>query len=111
MNDKLKKFIDENRDAFDSANPRPELVEKLKKQWQQNPEAVTSHKMKIVWRAVAAAGIIILSLVLFYSLRKNPSSTDEAIVKTGESKEISPTTDPIYAKQIGYYRELIGLQQ
>ncbi len=111
MDDKLKKFIDDNRDAFDSAAPRPDVLNKLAQQW--NPDSGTarsSRKRFISWAAVAA-GTIILSVVLYYSFQPKSGKVQRPIVEAENSNDNLPVTDPVYAKQIGYYQELIDLQQ
>ncbi|HET6996047.1 MAG TPA: hypothetical protein VFI06_13735 [Chitinophagaceae bacterium] len=111
MDDKLKKFIEDNREAFDSADPRPELLKKLRQQLRQDPQPVKLSMYKIVAWAAVAAGIIIFTVVLYYSLQQNSHSTQIPVAKTESGNENLPVTDPVYAKQIGYYQELIGLQQ
>src|SRR5882757_5227926 len=98
MSDKLKQFIEDNRDAFDSENPGPGLLVKLKKQLGQGGKAQKIFEIKPVQWAVAMAGLIILSVVLYYSLqRKNDK---EGIVKTTPStiEEKISVSDPVYAK-------------
>jgi hypothetical protein len=107
MDDKLKKFIDANREAFDSSTPRPELLKKPGQELQ--PVKISQHKI-VAWAAVAA-GIIILSAVLYYSFQPKIQSGDSPITKMENSNENLPFADPVYAKQIGYYQELIDLQQ
>jgi len=107
MDDKLKKFIDVNREAFDSSTPRPELLKKPGQELQ--PVKISQHKI-VAWAAVAA-GIIILSAVLYYSFQPKIQSGDSPITKMENSNENLPFADPVYAKQIGYYQELIDLQQ
>ena len=107
MDDKLKKFIDANREAFDSATPRPELLKKPGQYLQ--PVRIPSQKI-VAWAAVAA-GIIILFVVLYYSFQPKSQSAGSPVTKMETSNENLPVADPVYAKQIGYYQALIDLQQ
>jgi hypothetical protein len=111
MDDKLKKFIDNNRDAFDSATPPPELLKKIGQQVEQEPRPVKISQQKIVSWAAAAAGVIILSVVLYYSFQPKNGSAGSPVTKMETGNDSLRVADPVYARQIGYYQELIGLQQ
>ena len=111
MNDRLKQFIEDNRDSFDSEKPDPKLLGKLQKQLGQAGNSTKIHKIKSIRWAAAIAGFIILSVVLYYSLQKKNDKDELAKVTPENAEEKTIVADPVYAKQIGQYQELIDLQQ
>ena len=111
MSDRLKQFIEDNRDSFDSENPDPKLLGKLQKQLGQAGNSTKIHKIKSTRWAAAIAGFIILSVVLYYSMQKK-NDKDELAKATPENvEEKTIVADPVYARQIDQYQELIGLKQ
>jgi hypothetical protein len=110
MSDKLKQFIEDNREAFDSETPAPKLLEKMKGQLRQDGRPKKRFELTFMHWAAAVVGFIILSVVLYYTMQKRNDST---IVQAGPAnmEEKTLVTEPAYAKQIDHYQELIGLQQ
>ncbi|MFI5131400.1 MAG: hypothetical protein ACHQFX_15470 [Chitinophagales bacterium] len=110
MNDKLKQFIEDNREAFDSETPAPKLMEKMKRQLSQDGRSKKRFELTFMHWAAAVVGFIILSIVLYYSTQQRNDSTT---VQGGTAKieEKTVVTEPAYARQIDQYLELIGLQQ
>ena len=88
MSDKLKQFIDENREAFDSAEPDPQLLKKT---------------------AIVAA-VITLSVAGYFLLQKKNTSVDPIVIENSQ-QETADYGDPVYAKEIYHFKELIGLKQ
>ena len=111
MSDKLKQFIDDNREAFDSENPGPVLLKKLKKQLDQGGHSKNIFQIKSIRWAAAVAAFIVLSVVLYYSLQKGNDKNETVKTIPGNGVETISTYDPVYAKQIDHYQEMIGLQQ
>ena len=105
MSDKLKQFIDDNREAFDSDNPNPKLFNKFQRQLKNNNGIYSRIFFR---RAAAAAAVIIVSASLFFIFRKN---NGPALEDPDSSRELSTFPDPVYAKQIDQYRQMIDLQQ
>ena len=110
MGDRLKQFIDDNREAFDSAAPGPELLQKLKKQPGRENRPRKFPELNFMHWAAAVVGLVILSIVLYYSMQR---PADREITGAGPAtmEEKTIVSDPVYAKQIDHYKELIGLQQ
>lgn len=111
MSDKLKKFIDDNRESFDNASPGSQLYKKIQQQFsgdRKKKPGVFSNKVK--WYAAAA---VITCLVLSgYFLNKNNNGvTPEKTVPMESVEEKTGIPDPLYAKQILQFKELIGMQQ
>ena len=111
MGDKLKQFIDDNRGAFDEANPGPKVLRRLKKQIDQGQGSTRYFHIKPLYWAAAIGAIIILSVVLYFSMQKKTGGNDLAKTTPVNSEERINTFDPLYARQIDRYHELIGLQQ
>lgn len=110
MNDKLKQFIEDNREAFDSETPAPKLMEKMKRQLSQDGRSKKRFELTFMHWAAAVVGFIILSIVLYYSTQqRNDSTTVQGGTAKIEDKTV--VTEPAYARQIDQYLELIGLQQ
>ena len=59
--------------------------------------------------AAAIAGIIVLAVTLFFALHKNDKNNSGNI--TVQNYYNAQVTEPVYAKQIDQYEDLIGLQQ
>jgi hypothetical protein len=112
MTDKLKQFIDDNRESFDSAVPDSRVYERIREQLSGN-----ENKKKHNWRsfrwAALAAGILGLSVASYFIFGKNNKHATESIaIQPGTDKEDNTYSgDAVYAKQIYHFRELIGLQQ
>jgi hypothetical protein len=110
MSDKLKQFIEDNREAFDTENPDPQLFKKLRKDITGDTKTKRIHAVNPLSWAAAIAGLIILSVVFYYILEKN----DQKAITTKQppvNTEEAGIPDPVYAKQIWHFKELIGLKQ
>jgi len=110
MSDRLKQFIDNNRNDFDAAAPGPKVLQQLKKQLGQGNVAKKPFQFGFMHWAAMITGVIILSIVLYYSTNKvNVRETVKETPQQIEEKAI--VADPVYANQIDHYQELIGLQR
>jgi hypothetical protein len=111
MRDKLKQFIEDNREAFDTENPGQQVLQKLKEQLNKDSKTQKIPRRRIIAWAAAVAGLFILSVAAYFMLRKNNDQpgiasqpADSIEVKTG-------IPDPVYAKEAWHFQELIGLKQ
>ncbi len=109
MGDKLKQFIDDNRDAFDSEIPDPGILKKLRGQLEQGNEPKKKFGRRSFQWAAVFAGLIMLSVVFYYATQNRNGA--QPVVPRENASEITTIPDPVYAKQIDQYKELIGLQQ
>ncbi|HMU46172.1 MAG TPA: hypothetical protein PKC72_07390 [Chitinophagaceae bacterium] len=113
MSDKLKQFIDQNRDNFDSTEPDPQLFNSILDGIEGKKE--TGKTLVVSMRQVAAAvvAIIALSAILYFIFRtKEAPGMVQTNPGTPQDEEyVSKIADPIYAKQIDHFQELIGFQQ
>jgi hypothetical protein len=112
MSDKLKEFIEDNRDAFDTQDPGPQVLKELKKEWKGDHSNEKISIVKSLRWVAAVAGLIIVSAVFYFILQKKDDKTIivNQPAETHETEE-SGIPDPAYAKQIYYFREIIGLKQ
>lgn len=113
MSDKLKQFIDQNRDAFDSTEPDPQLFNSILDGVEGKKE--TGKTLVVSMRQVAAAVVAIIALsAILYFIFRTKGETDMAKANPGTTQDeeyVSKIADPIYAKQIDHFQELIGFQQ
>lgn len=113
MSNKLEQFIRDNREAFDSEEPRPQLWNKLQSQLQPGKKNENVRHLSFLrWTAVAA--IFIMMLGMFYFM--NRQSRQEAIVEKkiglppGEARLLDEI-HPAYAKEVYHFTQLIELKQ
>ncbi|MGZ5255774.1 MAG: hypothetical protein ACXWCT_15305 [Flavitalea sp.] len=112
MNDKLKKYIQDNRTAFDSEEPGAGLFTKMEHQ-------LLGFKKKSGWTpwrwAAVFTGLALLSATFFLIPARNKNGTKEipVVIQPNNTikEDISFIGDASYAKQIYHFRELIGLKQ
>lgn len=109
MSDQLKEFIHKNRDAFDANEPDPQLFKRIHKQLTGSNDTRKIFSLPVRW-AAAAALLIVLSGTLYLMLTKKESAISIAEIKEPAFEE-EVIGDPVYAKQIFHFREIIGLQQ
>lgn len=112
MNDKLKEFIEANRKAFDNEQPGSSIYSRIQGQHgTKYRRGKFADMLSRRWAAVAAAVIVITSALF---ILPKPSTKHDSLIT--EQKKDSPdeliiSTDPVYAKQITQFREIIGMQQ
>jgi hypothetical protein len=111
MSNKLEKFIQDNRDAFDSEEPRPQLWKKLRSELEdEKKDDRVFHLSFLRW--TAAAAIVVMLIGMFYYI--NRQQTPETFAgTTGTTRSDDPLAqiDPAYAKQVYHFTQLIELKQ
>ena len=111
MSNKLEKFIQDNRDAFDSEEPRPQLWKKLRSELEdEKKDDRVFHLSFLRW--TAAAAIVIMLIGMFYYI--NRQQTPEIVAGTTgttQSDDALAQIDPAYAKQVYHFTQLIELKQ
>lgn len=112
MTDKLKQFIEVNRAAFDREEPDPRLFKRLQKQKLQVAKSNSFlNRTSLRW-AAAVTGLILVSAILYSLLRKEETTHKEYTgLPPVNMEEMTGISDPVYAKEIYHFRELIGLKQ
>ena len=119
MSSPLEKFMRDNREQFDSEEPRPKVWAALEK------ELVSTEKkkgkvlaMKFLRFGVAAAVLVLAGIGVFYLafdkktpdgtiVKETPDSTPSAVAQDKLLEEINPT----YAKEVYHFTQLIELKQ
>src|SRR5687768_9219782 len=111
MDDQLKKFINENRQAFDSEVPDGLLFRNITMQMSGTYEK-KSKWQPLRWAAIVTGVLILAAGVYFFPANKKSEQIPVASDKSQPAQEdISFIADPSYAKQIYHFKELIGLKQ
>lgn len=110
MSDQLKQFIDENREAFDTNEPDPQVFKRI----QEQVKAISpAKKMFPQLLRFAAAAVLLVALSVTIYVLANKKDTDKPITGNKEPvfEEAAINAEPAYAKQIYHFQEIIGLQQ
>ncbi len=111
MSDKLKQFIDENRKSFDTAEPDPRLFKKLQLGLSGSGRIKRMSSPLLKWVAAAAMLILVAGIAYFTWPGKNDTAGDIAKEIPDFNNETNGISDPVYAKQIYHFKNLIGLKQ
>ncbi len=110
MSDKLKQFIDENRESFDADAPQPKLLDALEQKLNgEKKKSVFSFRRPMAW-AASLTGVIIIAAAI-YSLVQKDNGTIDRSSDAAKNNEIVELLDPIQAQQITQFQEVIELKQ
>ena len=109
MGDPLKNFVDENREAFDSDAPDPRLFNKVRERLKDNNEKKIHSLRSFRLIAAVATTALIISASLYFILQKNNTTTTKEGPQNADNTTMIP--DPVYAKQIDQYKQMIDFQQ
>lgn len=113
MSNKLEQFIRENREEFDSEEPRPQLWKKL--QAEMGPRKKNDnvrHLSFLRWTAVAAIFVMMLGMFYFMN-RQNKQDTiveNKIGIPPGDARLLDQV-NPSYAKEVYHFTQLIELKQ
>ncbi|MBC7872554.1 MAG: hypothetical protein H7Y01_01085 [Ferruginibacter sp.] len=110
MSDKLKQFITENRKAFDMEEPGSRVFKKIQQELSVNTTTTPIRRISLGWVA-CLAGIVLLSAGLYLVWSKKNNAPDPVANESTQDAEETIYGDPVYAKQIYHFKELIGLKQ
>ncbi|HEX7845044.1 MAG TPA: hypothetical protein VF476_04525 [Chitinophagaceae bacterium] len=109
MSDKLKQFINDNREAFDADAPQSKLWDALQQKLEaKNKVKSFSFRKPLLW-AASFAGLMILSVSIYSILQKKERGDVQE--SAGTETEIVELLDPIQARQISQFHEVIELKQ
>jgi peptidoglycan hydrolase CwlO-like protein len=108
MSDPLKKFIDENRDAFDSENPDPKRYRELQQRLKGNMIRHKADQKKLFRFIAVAASVVIISVSLYVVFQKK---NDKTVQPFDTAVDTTTNPDAVYAKQIDEYQQVIDRQQ
>jgi hypothetical protein len=113
MSNKLEQFIRDNREEFDSEEPRQQLWKKLQSEiGPRKKNDNVRHLSFLRWTAVAA--IFVMMLGMFYFM--NRQNKQDAIVENkigippGDA-QLLDQVNPTYAKEVYHFTQLIELKQ
>lgn len=111
MSNRLENFVDDNRDAFDSEEPRPQLWKKLRAELEhEKKDQRVFHLSFLRW--TAAAAVVVMMLGMFYYINKQQTKDPEtASNNTEQTDDVLSQIDPAYAKQVYHFTQLIELKQ
>jgi len=114
MSERLEKFIQDNREAFDSEEPRQQLWKNLQQQiGESKKDDRVFHLSFLRW--TAAAAILIMLVGMFYYLQsdnhRNAVPYQSNQVGTATPDQVVNELDPTYATQVYHFTELIELKQ
>jgi hypothetical protein len=118
MSSPLEKFMRDNREQFDSEEPRPQVWTSLEKQLAPADKKGKVLAMKFLRLGVAAAVLVLAGIGVFYlafdkkgvdppTVATTPSGTTPAVTEDKMLEEINPT----YAKEVYHFTQLIELKQ
>jgi hypothetical protein len=114
MSNRLEDFIKDNREAFDSEDPKPQLWRDLQAQVAENQkDDRVIHLSFLKW--TAAAAVVIMMVGTFYMVN-NPGPTAPVITKGNSPTTVTPDQvlnelNPTYAKEVYHFTQLIELKQ
>lgn len=112
MEDKLKKFIQENRDEFDAFEPRPDVWQDICQKLSETKPVINHRKpAKVItftyaqlWRYAAAVVVLLIAgIVAWQTSRK----ADAPPVASGQTPSLA-TVAPEMAEVESYYTSLIN---
>ncbi|HYF30790.1 MAG TPA: hypothetical protein VD993_06705 [Chitinophagaceae bacterium] len=112
MSNKLEKFIHDNREEFDSEEPRPQLWKNLSAELKRGKKDERVFHLSFL-RWTAAAAIIVMVIGMFYYMNRK-QSIDTVATKTDTeqpSDEFLKQVPPTYAKELYHFTQLIELKQ
>ena len=106
MKKKIEDFINDNRDAFDSYEPKEQVWEAIKTQlpFKKKNKAVATRMIWTRWSAVAAALIIITSSIFYFS--HISQKQDNAIAAVTGDNDVPAE----YAEEVYHFTKLIELK-
>ena len=116
MSNRLEKFIQDNREAFDSEEPRQQVWKDLQAKVAENKKDDRVFHLGFL-RWTAAAAVLIMLVGTFYYVIQNGGNSNNNIA--GQDKQGTPATpdqivdqlNPSYAKEVYHFTQLIELKQ
>ncbi len=114
MSNRLEQFIQDNRDEFDSEEPRPQLWKNLRTELETGSRKNDSvfHLSFLRWTAAAAVVVMVLGM-FYYMDRRKADNNFAGTTNPSEVKEDKylKGLDPAYAKEVYHFTQLIELKQ
>lgn len=114
MSNRLEKFVQDNRDAFDSDQPRPQLWKNLVEQLGESKKDERVYHLNFL-RWTAAAAVVVMVLGMFLYMRHDRVESSVAAIDSSASQatpdQVLKELDPTYAQQVYHFTQLIELKQ
>ncbi|HYE54804.1 MAG TPA: hypothetical protein VD996_08180 [Chitinophagaceae bacterium] len=110
MSNKLEQFIRDNREEFDSEEPRPQLWKKLQENLEPKKDERVIHLSFL--RYTAAAAILILVAGMFFYMNQQRNGNYAGIEPQTQGPDtVLSEVNPTYAKELYHFTQLIELKQ
>lgn len=111
MSNRLEDFIRDNREEFDSEEPRPQLWKNMRAELENTDKRNDKifHLSFLRWTAAAAIVIMIIGM-FYYMNRQQPVDGFANASQVQYDKELDKI-NPSYAKQVYHVSQLIELKQ
>lgn len=111
MSSEFEKFINNNREDFDDANPSQKVWKEVEKTL---PVTKQNKKFSLIdiykWSAAAAIFFVVLTSVYFLFIRKNSHEKETIITEAPKSGDINGIT-PEYAVQLNQVSRSVEIRQ
>lgn len=96
MNDPIKKFVQQNREAFDHLDPAPDMLDRIKKQLDTKKKVRRSGSglpMMLRWSIAASVLLAIATAIVFFPLKKEAVLPSAQLPAQKISSEDHPAID------------------
>jgi hypothetical protein len=113
MSNRLEKFVQDNREAFDNDEPRAHVWRDLQQDVAESQKDERVFHLSFL-RWTAAAAILIMIAGMFYYMQRNVGNnqTMATTIPTAVTPDqVLNELDPTYAKQVYHFTQLIELKQ
>ncbi len=114
MSKRLEQFIQENREAFDSEEPRQQLWKNLRAELEDGDKRNDKifHLSFLRWTAAAAIVVMILGMFYYMNQRQNITTIAKSDTKAADTEDkYLDQLNPTYAKEVYHFTQLIELKQ
>lgn len=116
MSSPLEKFMRDNREEFDSEEPRPQVWASLQNKLAPGEKKGKVFAMKFLRIGVAAAVLVLAGIGVFY-LASDKNQVDPPVTSVNQTQNNSAADamleeiNPSYAKEVYHFTQLIELKQ
>jgi hypothetical protein len=114
MNNRFEKFVQDNREAFDADEPRPQLWKNLQEDLGESQKDERVFHLNFL-RWTAAAAVLVMVVGMFYYASRTSVATTIAKHENGNSTvtpdQVVKELDPNYAQEVYHFTQLIELKQ
>lgn len=108
---KLEQFIRDNREEFDSEEPRPQLWNKLNTEMRTGKNEKLVHLSFMRWTAAAAIIVMLVGMFYYMDQRKSADNVAQTTTPTPANDPLLNQVDPAYAKEVYHFTQLIEIKE